>query len=373
MDGTQEGKAAEMDVPPPRKPSPPTRTEPSDRKALERQVGSREARWLETADGDSFLALELPHRTPEQQGAVLLLHGQDAHPAWPEVLGPLRELLPDDGWSTLGVSLPYQPIRDVPKREQPVKNTDHISMDAPRTAADMALQGSEADAPAPDEAAAEAENKAAEGAETAPPEAEAKADKETSGSDPAPSGEEAGGTSGESKGVIDVSMADAQSAVENAAPAIPEKSPHERALQRLQASVSHLKGRGQENLVLLALGTGADELFRYLKQTGGVLPSQGGAIVLIDPVFSDEFRFDFQSALSEGFEFPILEVVDSRDALKLADAKARMGSARRAKLNGYQQIRFPLGDLRSGEVSLLTQRVRGWLKRHAPGFERKGR
>jgi len=38
--------------------------------------------------------------------AVIVMHGMGAHPDWPEVVHPLRTMLPEHGWSTLSIQMP---------------------------------------------------------------------------------------------------------------------------------------------------------------------------------------------------------------------------------------------------------------------------
>jgi dienelactone hydrolase len=58
------------------------------------------------ADGVEFLALYAEPTTDESKGAVILLHGIGVHPAWPDVIEPLRMELPDHGWHTLSLQMP---------------------------------------------------------------------------------------------------------------------------------------------------------------------------------------------------------------------------------------------------------------------------
>ncbi len=383
--GEAEGEAADagagVDVRPARDPSPPTRLEPLDRRGLEAELGNRQARWLDTAGGQKFLVLELAHRKSEPMGAVVLLHGKDAHADWPAILSPLRQLLPDDGWLTLGMSLPYATLNELPKRELPAKSADLIAGDAPRSAAELAQRlAAEAEAPA-EEGATEGATEGAAAEATDP--ASGEKGKDAGASDPVaadtpPSGADAMEKSLQeaAKGptapaAIDVSDKAAQEPA--AAPPVPEVPVAEQARQRLEAAMNYLKGKGQENIVFLALGHSAEAVIDYFATTGGQFPVEGGAIVFIDPVFSDQYRYDLQSALGKSFRFPVLEVIDSRDALKLAQAKERLGAARRARMPAYQQARLPLDEGLPGEASLLTQRIRGWLKAQAPGFERTGK
>ncbi len=48
----------------------------------------------------------------KERGGIILLHDIDAHPDWPEVISPLRNGLPEKGWSTLSIQLPLY-SRDV--------------------------------------------------------------------------------------------------------------------------------------------------------------------------------------------------------------------------------------------------------------------
>jgi pimeloyl-ACP methyl ester carboxylesterase len=58
------------------------------------------------ADGVEFLALYAEPTTEQSKGAVILIHGRGAHPAWPDVIEPLRMQLPDYGWHTLSLQMP---------------------------------------------------------------------------------------------------------------------------------------------------------------------------------------------------------------------------------------------------------------------------
>jgi pimeloyl-ACP methyl ester carboxylesterase len=60
---------------------------------------------LAAQDGE-FLALYTEAATEQQKGAVILLHGIGVHPAWPDVIEPLRMELPEHGWHTLSLQMP---------------------------------------------------------------------------------------------------------------------------------------------------------------------------------------------------------------------------------------------------------------------------
>jgi len=101
----------------------------------------REQRWAEQvvdailtgeaemldADGQEFLSIYTEADSEPLKGGVILIHGIGVHPDWPDVINPLREQLPEHGWSTLSLQMPvlaadagvsdYYPIfNEVPPR-----------------------------------------------------------------------------------------------------------------------------------------------------------------------------------------------------------------------------------------------------------------
>jgi dienelactone hydrolase len=58
------------------------------------------------ANGVDFLGLYAEPDNAKPRGAVILLHGIGVHPAWPEVIQPLRTRLVDKGWATLSLQMP---------------------------------------------------------------------------------------------------------------------------------------------------------------------------------------------------------------------------------------------------------------------------
>lgn len=67
-----------------------------------------EAVKLKVGTGE-FLALFAEHSTEKAMGGAIILHGIGVHPAWPEVIEPLRTHLPDHGWATLSLQMPVLP------------------------------------------------------------------------------------------------------------------------------------------------------------------------------------------------------------------------------------------------------------------------
>ena len=59
--------------------------------------------WLD-ANNHSFLGIHT--QADEPRGTVVILHGRGYHPDWPDVAGPLRTGLVEEGWSTLSLQMP---------------------------------------------------------------------------------------------------------------------------------------------------------------------------------------------------------------------------------------------------------------------------
>ncbi len=65
-------------------------------------------RSSENGQEREVLAVLKPQIKGKALGAVLLLHGMNAHPDWPGVIAPLRRGLPEAGWHTLSLQLPHR-------------------------------------------------------------------------------------------------------------------------------------------------------------------------------------------------------------------------------------------------------------------------
>jgi len=79
------------------------------------------------ADGQEFMSIYTESDSESPKGGVILIHGIGVHPDWPDIINPLREQLPEHGWSTLSLQMPvleadagvpdYYPIfNEVPPR-----------------------------------------------------------------------------------------------------------------------------------------------------------------------------------------------------------------------------------------------------------------
>tara|TARA_B100000700_G_scaffold323752_1_gene428221 strand:- start:5006 stop:5785 length:780 start_codon:yes stop_codon:yes gene_type:complete len=61
--------------------------------------------WLGST-GSNFITIFNHHKGEEVKGAAIILHSVAGHADWPEVVSPLRNMLPEFGWATLSIQLP---------------------------------------------------------------------------------------------------------------------------------------------------------------------------------------------------------------------------------------------------------------------------
>lgn len=72
---------------------------------LAENLKTTEIIWLE-AKGERFLALYQDQTNETSYGAVILLHSMGGHADWPQTISPIRNGLPEYGWSTLSIQMP---------------------------------------------------------------------------------------------------------------------------------------------------------------------------------------------------------------------------------------------------------------------------
>lgn len=76
--------------------------------ALTRQIEINAADEIEklSFQGDTFLALHKAAQTNDPQGCIILLHGNNEHPDWPNVINPVRSELIKSSWCTISIEVP---------------------------------------------------------------------------------------------------------------------------------------------------------------------------------------------------------------------------------------------------------------------------
>lgn len=112
--------------------------------ALQRQLPAAEQQQLQ-ADDETFLALWKPANVAEASGVVILVPASGESADWPQAVGPLRNKLPDAGWSSLSLTLP-----DLPQLPAPITTVSVTAPDAAAASTPAEPSGAAAAAPAAD-------------------------------------------------------------------------------------------------------------------------------------------------------------------------------------------------------------------------------
>ena len=318
--------------------------------ALEEATPKHEQVWLDVTypgqdNNKRVMGLELLPRTPESQGAVVLLHDKEQHADWPFVIRQLRRFLPDTGWYTLSINLPKDDFNHAPMRTLAAKKNDEILLND-------TLREALAKPPARNinEQQANPEDTTLEtgAANNDTPNAE---DLSTSNNAPQEN----------SSAPVDINLS------ENDA----EKSadiPYEtRAKAHLEIAMKHVANKGYQNKVIIALGHSADTALQYIQPLAAQLGEQGLALIMISPNLNEEFTLDIASVIGQNFQAPILEIIDGSDQEQSRASKNRQVLARAAKANTYELI--GLASIQGDRANkTLIKRVDSWLKVHAPGM-----
>lgn len=312
-----------------------------------------------SAENKFLSGFYLKENTGSPQGGILLLHDNTQHAHWPRSLAALREYLPDYGWNTLAINLAIKPERPLPQNpppKTPPTPAAPASPDAPATPSAAAS----ADTPDASNTTAQAQT-AAENADT------------SSNGDlnfPAQNNDVAAGIAAGLDKVPDISQF--QPAAGELAQNNPANSPNyqENITANIEAGLAYLNNSGQFNLVIIAVGDSAnwavEALNRRIAQNGSAL---GYALILINADGSDFPRYDLNERLSK-LDIPTLDLVSDHEADTSWQDKQRRFAMQRNQRDKYSQIKIPdVSSDNEGNVTIVTRRIRGWLKTHAAGEE----
>lgn len=264
---------------------------------------------LPLAEDESFLALEIPALRAQPKGQVLMLPGDRQHPNWPLGIAPLRQVLPEYGWSTLAIALPiYKNAGQAKRTLGPGPLLSHLSETT------------------------RSEDKAKE------------ADSELS------------------TDFMNLSEEDEEK------PALAEELDPAEALNahralveaRLKAALEHQSKQGKR--VLILQGESVYWLQSWLE--AGNLPRQSPLILLYveAPVGADSASFD--ALIQKLGRRPILDIYAGHNALQESWAAERKAAYLRAgnKQAVQMAVKVPVSTDDGTDSRWLTQRVEGWLR-----------
>ncbi len=103
-------------------------------KLLANTLNQQSTQWIDSDDGP-FFAIWQEDRSGDAKGALLIIHANGEHPAWPQTTKPLHDTLPDYGWATMAISLPPTKQTAPPKRTFPVKARQAVISDTEKASA----------------------------------------------------------------------------------------------------------------------------------------------------------------------------------------------------------------------------------------------
>lgn len=306
------------------------------------------------AGNEIFYGLLLTERSGQPQGGVLILPDDGQHGHWPDVIAPLREYLPEYGWTTLSISLPDTPAAQRPAREPAVPAG---ATPEPAGAADTPEVTPEENdrSPAPEQPA------------TAPTDSnglslssEGSAETETDNEPPLPPL-----TALPPQPVA----APAPPAAIPAGPSAAERY-QQQMQQRIDRAVALLNERGQLNLVIVASGHSAAWAIDWLQQQQRKSGTQarGLTLVLVDALEDAYAPVQLSDGLAE-LSLPVLDLITPFNRNHAFTNRQRAGLMKHRQRQDYQQIVVPSLALSDRDTGAVSRRIRGWLKTHAAGME----
>lgn len=323
--------------------APPSRITPNHealrQSALSAEVQPSDLVWLDiTYPGQSepvqILGLQQEPRTPDAQGAVLILPDKGQHADWPGLARQLRSELPDSGWYTLAVSLPLEQPSAALERTQGAKQNDEINLTA-------TLKSSLAKPPKRQQTSEQDPLAQTNAGETDSP--------------------KEGDTGTEN---VDIDLEEAKAGKEEA------PGYDERALVHLKAAMDHATSKGYRNIILIAIGSSSELALQYIKPMANEFTQQGFALILVDAQLSPAFNENIGEALGEEFQAPVLDIVNGAQRDKLALYSRRQQMAKASQIRAYQQLELAAVNPAQQHKTLL-KRIDSWLKVHAPGMAAK--
>lgn len=287
--------------------------------------------WLDikypgAASSFQSLALAIPPKTPQTQGATLIIPDTQQNADWPVLVKQLRHELPYKGWHTLSLNLPWPELSDIPKREKATKTFDHYNQSPAITKA--SLIGSRGNS--------------------------------TDTSEPSESGESEAELDAESSDSVDINLTASEADAYSQPPYIP------RALVHVHAGMNFLKQQGYQNIALIAIGKSAELAVEYLQSREDEVAEKGFALILIKAQLYNDTNKNFSKEIGGGFPAPIVDFVENKTKQEADKAKERKYAARAGGFANYQQI-----DLASARTqtsyNFLLKRTSDWLNTHSPG------
>jgi len=265
--------------------------------ALERKVPAQEQQQLQ-AGADTFLSLWKPANTAEPKGAVIIVPGAGETADWPQVIGPLRNKLPDVEWSSLSITLPDLQSDVIAPR-----------VIAPATAPKAAESGS----------------------------------KDSTTAQPI---EQAAGGEADVADQVVAETTEEQS-----------KADAERIFARIDAAIAYAEQQSARRVVVLGHGTGAYWAARFLSERQ---TAQVERLLMVDAQTPSKAKPQL-AELTPTLKLPTADIFYMDKALDRNAALERMQASKRLKTSAFSQVALKALPDKKAEQEQLFRRVRGWL------------
>ena len=314
-----------------------------------------------------FYGFYLPEATGAPQGAVLILHDNQQHGHWPELIAPLRESLPQNGWTTFSIELPKLPASQRIMRDPtPIVQTEKSdseesdSEENSSTALTPITTDQEGDTLLTEEAI----------------------DSDAPDFSKQPQVQEQDDTSLEPSLPRLAKLPDLPADAPLAAIALevsaedPLEHYQARNRQRIIAAIDYLHSKGQFNLVILGYGTGAAWAIDYVEKISQAdaakakrntkADNKGLTLVTIDARPSINRFADMNQQLKK-MSIPYLDIIQPSKSLEMKYGKAREAIMNRNQNPNYQQIISADIGYDQDQNSPIIRRIRGWIKAKAGG------
>ena len=338
------------------------------------------------ATDDAFNGLFIQETMGKPQGGVLLLHDNEQHGHWPTVTGPLREYLPEYGWSTLAIELPYEPPAQLPERPVYRADTATDELGGPdANGIDSTEQDNQAqtDEALTDESTDNRDNTGP--ALSGTPDA--------SGGNPPPPGNATENTLSNEpalprlNGLPELDRPATADTASETADVSPREQYQQQMRARIDAAMRYLNSRGQLNLVMIANGSSTswavDFLLNKQQSRADGEPLKGYTLVMVDARQNPYNQLYLEDQLAQ-LDIPVLDLVTDYPSANYSSAnysaggdstaqysnhQRRAGVMRQRQRKQYRQIEMQAPDMSSYQHHALKRRIRGWLKTHAAGTE----
>jgi len=306
---------------------------------------------------ETFYGLYLPEGSGTPQGGVLILHDDQQHGHWPEIVAPIREYLPLYGWATLSIELP-----DIPARKRILRQLTRIEQPAAKNTATEADKNVDPIASTTDGESL--------GEEALTPEAQ---DNTGPSIDQAAKIEEDKDNDNEPALPRLKALPNLAAKPIIAPPITAELSLdaiqyyQQRNTQRIITAIEYLQSKGQFNLVVIGYGIGAAWAVDYIQQQVDVDKERKGlALITIDALASQYNPQQMNKQVAQ-LQVPFLDLVHPSQPYSLKHAKKRQTIMNRNRNNQYQQIITANMANYNDTESPTSRRIRGWLKTNAGG------